>query len=102
MWAQMLKTRIKPGQEATVQQLPQEMEQRFQRQGSNLGPVRVIMMQDQNDPGAYINVIFFESEARARDYEGSPLQTEIQQRMMQIWDGPPEFTDLNVLHEFNR
>ncbi len=55
-------------------------------------------MKDQNDPGMYITVIFFESEAKARENEGSPEFEEVQRRMMQIWEGPPEFTDLNVIH----
>jgi len=60
------------------------------------------MMQDQKDPSAYITLIFFESEAKARENEGSPEQVEIQQQMMQIREGPPEFTDLNVIYEVNR
>ncbi len=74
MWAQMIKTRVKPGQEAAVQQLPQEMRTRLQSQGTDRGPVRILVMQGQDDPGAYITLIFFESEAKARAYEGSPGQ----------------------------
>lgn len=101
MWAQMIKNRVKPGQEATVQQLPQEMDT-FQAENAGRGPTRVLLMQDQNDPGTYITMIFFESEAKARENEGTPEAEEVQRRMMQIWEGPPEFTDLNVIHEVNR
>lgn len=102
MWAQMIKDRVKPGQESASQQLQQEMEARFQGDVSGRGPNRVIVMQDQNDTGTYITVIFFESEAQARENELSPEVAALQERMMQIWEGPPEFTDLNVIHELNR
>jgi heme-degrading monooxygenase HmoA len=102
MWAQMIKTRVKPGQEEAVRQLPQKMQSRFGSFQAGRGPARVLVMQDENDSGAYITIVFFESEAKAREYEGSPEQKEIQQRRMQVWDGPPEFTDLDVTYEMNR
>lgn len=102
MWAQMLKTRMKPGQESTLQQLPQEIEARLRDHGSGRGPKHVIAMQDQNNPDTYYTLIVFESEEKAREYEGSPEAQEVQQRMMQVWAGPPEFIDLNVIHEINR
>jgi len=98
----MIKNRVKPGQESAAEQLPQEMEARFQGDVSGRGPNRVIVMQDQNDPRTYITVIFFESEAKARENEGRPEVAEMQQQMRQIWEGPPEFTDLNVIHEVSR
>jgi heme-degrading monooxygenase HmoA len=102
MWVQMLKTRVKSGQEATVEQLPQEMDERMQREGQGAGPKRVMVLQDQQDPRAYFTLLFFESEAKAREYEGSPEQEAVKERMMQIWEGPPQFTDLNLVHEGTR
>lgn len=102
MWAQMLKTRVKPGQESTAEGLPQEMDGRMQGASSAGGPSRVLVFRDQNDRSAYITVIMFESEEQARRYEGSPEQASVRERMMQVWDGPPEFTDLELVHEFNR
>ncbi|HZU11757.1 MAG TPA: antibiotic biosynthesis monooxygenase [Chloroflexota bacterium] len=101
MWAQMLKTRMKPGQEDTAQQLPQEMEERFRNMGGG-GPQRVVVMQDQHNPDEYYTLIFFESEEQARQFENGPQQQAIQQRMMQIWEGPPEYTDLNVVFDITR
>ena len=99
MWAQMIKDRVKPGQEFAAQQLQQETEARFQVDVSGCGPN---LMQDENDTGTYITEIFFESEAQARENERSCDVAALQERMIQIRKGPPEFTCPNVIHEVNR
>jgi len=81
MWAQMIKDRVKPGQEFAAQQLQQEMEARFQGNVSGRGPN---LMQDENDTGTYVTVIFFESEAQARENGRSSDVAALQERTMQI------------------
>ena len=100
MWAQMLKTRIQPGQEEALQNLPQELDEQFR--GEEGGPRRVVVLKDRKDDGVYYTLVFFESEERARQYENSPAQQAIQQRMSQVWAGQPEYTDLDVVYEVNR
>ena len=100
MWAQMLKTQIQPGEEEALQILPQELDAQFR--GDEGGPRRVVVLKDQKDESVYYTLVFFESEERARQYENSPAQQAIQQRMSQVWAGQPEYTDLDVVYEVNR
>jgi heme-degrading monooxygenase HmoA len=98
MWAQIIKSRAKPGKEQEIRQLPQE----FEGNMGDAGPDRLIVLQNQNDPSEYYTVVFFESEAKARENENSPEQARRLERIRELYEGPPEFVDLNVVYERNR
>ena len=62
------------------------------------------MMHDQNDPSQVYTLVVFESEEKARAREQDPRRQEALQAaramMADIFDGPPEFTDLEVAEEW--
>lgn len=100
MWAQLVKARMKPGQEAELQRIQEEFAERERQNPS--GWVRSIRLQNQNDPLESYNVVFFESEEKARQREQSPEQQAMVQRLQACMDGPPEFVDFNVVEEIAR
>ena len=99
MWAQLIKVRLKPDKDtAEVEEFLRAAEQ----PGSGL--VRTLMMHDQKDPSQVYTLIVFESEEKARAREQDPRRQEKLQAaravMADIYDGPPEFTDLTVAEEW--
>jgi heme-degrading monooxygenase HmoA len=62
----------------------------------------MIALENQNDPREYYTLVIFESEAAARENERSPQQAKRLERFQQIFEGPPEYVDLNVVHDRSR
>jgi len=99
MWAQLIKVRLKPGEDlaVTAAQL-----RAVEQPGSGL--VREMFMRDQKDPGQAYILAVFESEEKARARERDPRRTEglqaMQATMAVILAGPPEFTELIVDDEW--
>ncbi len=101
MWAQLISVRLKPGREGD---LPKLIEQIDAAEQPGSGLVRSLTMQDQSDPGRAHILIVCESEEQARARENDPrrepgLRTA-RETMAEIFDGPPEFTDLTVVTEW--
>jgi hypothetical protein len=99
MWAQLIKMRLKPGNDtAEVNNQIRAAEQ----PGSGL--VQTLVMHDQNDPSQVYALVVFDSEDKARAREQDPRRQERLQAaramMAAIFDGPPEFTDLTVAEEW--
>ena len=99
MWAQLIQWRLKPGKDtAEVNKLIRDAEQ----PGSGL--VRSLMMRDQTDPTKHYSLVVFESEEMARAREQDPRRSEKLQAarsiMADLFEGPPEFTDLEVVDEW--
>jgi heme-degrading monooxygenase HmoA len=98
MWAQLIKTRLKPGQEDGLERLDQQL-QAAEQPGSGL--VRSMIMRDRNDPSAVYTLVVFESEEKARARERDPRREEglreVRTAMAEMFEGPPEFTDLTVV-----
>ena len=101
MWAQLIKTRLKPGREGDLTRLEEQIRKAEQPAS---GLIRSFMMQDRNDPSRAYMLVVFESEAKARARENDPRRQEGLQAarkiMAEIFDGAPEFVDLNVVEEF--
>ncbi len=99
MWAQLIKMRLKPGEDAA-----KLMEQIRAAEQPGSGLVRSLMMRDQKDPRWVYTLVVFESEEKARAREGDPRREEALQRaratMADIFEGPPEFTDLIEVEEW--
>ena len=99
MWAQLITWRLKPGKDMT------EVDKQIraaEQPGSGL--VRTLVMHDQKDPSQVYALVVFESEDKARAREQDPRRQERLQAaramMADIFDGPPEFTDLRVMEEW--
>jgi hypothetical protein len=99
MWAQLIKMRLKPGHDTA--ELDKQI-QAAEQPGSGL--VRTLVMHDQNDPTQVYALVVFESEEKARAREQDPRRQEALQNarvmMADIFDRPPEFTDLRVAEEW--
>jgi quinol monooxygenase YgiN len=102
MWAQLITTRLKPGREADLPKLVEQL-RAVEQPGSGL--VRSTAMQDQNDPTRVYMLVVFESEEHARARENDPRRQEGLQAaratMAEIFDGAPEFVDLTVLEDLS-
>jgi quinol monooxygenase YgiN len=100
MWAQLITTRIKPGREGDLPKLAEQLQATEQ---PNSGLVRSMMMQDQKDPSRAYTLVVFESEEKARARENDERRqaglAEVRALMAEIFDGPPEFVDLTIVHE---
>jgi quinol monooxygenase YgiN len=100
MWIQVIKTRLKPGKDAELMVLVDQLKA-IEQPGSGL--VRSTAARDQKDPHAIYMIVAFESEEQARAREGDERRQaglqSVRETMAQIFDEPPEFIDLEVLAE---
>jgi quinol monooxygenase YgiN len=100
MWAQQMTLRVKPGSEAQVQAIDDQVRAIEQ---PDSGVVRTLIMRDQQDPTAIYVLSVFESEEKARAREQDPRRAEglqtLNAMMAEVLAGPPEFVDLEVLDE---
>jgi len=100
MWAQLITMRVKPGKEGELPSVFGQLDN-IEQPGSGL--MRTIAMQDQNDPSRVMTLVVFESEAKARAREQDPRRAEglasVQATMADVFDGPPTFVNLTVLHD---
>ncbi|MFZ0251411.1 MAG: hypothetical protein WAL61_15810 [Acidimicrobiales bacterium] len=101
MWAQLIVMRLKAGKEG---ELPRLFEALRHSEQPGSGLVRSIGGRDQKDPSRVYNLVLFESEERARAREQDPRRTEalgdVRALMGEIFDGPPEFVDLEVINDY--
>lgn len=100
MWAQIIKTRVKPGSDTDVAVL---MDQLKAAEQADSGLIRSTVMRDQNDPDSLYMMVVFASEESARAREKDPRREQglaaARETMGRIFDGAPEFTDLEVVME---
>lgn len=99
MWAQLIQMRLKPGEDTS-----EMIEQIRAAEQSGSGLVRSLFMRDQADPSRIVTLVVFESEEKARAREQDPRRAEqlasARTIMADIFEGPPEFTDLEVVDEW--
>ncbi|MGO9150989.1 MAG: antibiotic biosynthesis monooxygenase [Acidimicrobiales bacterium] len=100
MWAQLITTRLKPGREADLPVLLEQL-RAVEQPGSGL--VRSTAMRDQNDPSRVYMLVVFESEEKARARENDPRHKDALQAaratMAEVFDDNWEFVDLTVVSE---
>ena len=101
MWAQLITVRLKPGREADLPRLAAQLRAVEQ---PDSGLLRSMLMQDQQDPGRVHMLVVLESEEKAREREQDPRREEGLQAaraiMAEIFEDPPEFTDLTVSEDW--
>ena len=100
MWAQLIKARLRPGKEEELGYLYEQL-QAIEQPGTGL--VRSTAMRDQNDPSSVYMMVVFESEEKARAREQDPRRREGLQAigtvMAELFEGPREFVNLEVVEE---
>jgi hypothetical protein len=57
---------------------------------------RRVLCQDRDNPGRYINIVFFESYEKAMQNSSLPETDALSKKMMGIAEGPPTFYNLDV------
>ena len=100
MWAQLITMRLKPGQDAGLTKVIDQL-RATEQPGSGL--VRSLALRDQKDPNHVSFLVVFESEEAARARESDErrqagLET-VRATMAEIFEGAPEFTDFDVVAE---
>jgi quinol monooxygenase YgiN len=100
MWMQIIKMRLKPGKESELSGLSEAL---LAVEQPDSGLIRSTMARDQNDPSSVLSIVVFESEEQARARERDPRRQEglakVRASMEEIFEGPPEFLDLDVVAE---
>jgi quinol monooxygenase YgiN len=100
VWAQVIKTSVKPGMDDRIPELLAQL-RAVEQPGSGL--LRTTAMRDQADPSRLYLMVMFDSEEHARMREQDPRRQEgltpARATMAEIFDGPPEFLDLTVIEE---
>jgi quinol monooxygenase YgiN len=100
MWAQIIKTRLKPGSDAELAVLIDQLKATEQ---ADSGLIRSTTMRDQNDQDSLYIMVVFDSEQSARAREKDPRREPglkaARETMARIFEGAPEFIDLNVVAE---
>jgi len=98
MWAQLISMRLKPGAEHELTGVMDALHA-VEQPGSGL--LRSFTLTERDDPQAVHILVVFESEerARVRENDAQRQQTLVPARtkMAEIFDGPPTFTDLDVV-----
>ena len=100
MWAQIIKTHLKPGMDSEYVAL---MDQFKAIEQPDSGLLRTFAMRDAKDPSSVYMMVVFESEEQARAREQDPRRQEglqdVRAMMAEMFEGAPEFVDLNVVAE---
>ena|SRR5688572_22504994 len=60
---------------------------------------RRVLCQDRDNPGRYLNIVFFDSYEEAMENSNLPVTEEFSQKMMALADGPPSFSNLDVVDD---
>lgn len=60
---------------------------------------RRVMCEDRDNPGRYVNIVFFDSHEEAMENSNLPVTQEYSQKMMALADGPPTFYNLDVVED---
>ncbi len=99
MWAQLIQMRLKPGKDTALM-----IEQIRNAEQPGSGLVRSLMMRDQHDPSRIYTLVVFDSEEKARAREQDPRRSQLlaaaRSTMAEIFEGAPEFTDLEIIDEW--
>jgi hypothetical protein len=101
MWAQLFKMRVPAGNEDRMLEINQQWEEQVGRR-TDSGWLRTLFFRTTANPNEWYEVVFFESEEKARANERSQKHQEILARMIPLIDGDPEYVDLTPVQESSR
>jgi heme-degrading monooxygenase HmoA len=106
MWAQLIEMRLREGREPedTIRSMADVAAAFRAAEQPGSGLVRSQFMRDQADPSRIISLVVFESEEQARAREQDPRRAErlaeARSMMAELFEGPPTFTDLEIVEEW--
>ena len=100
MWAQLITMTLKPNREGDLPRLYEGL-RAAETPGSGL--LRTTSARDQENPNQIYHFVLFEDEEKARAREQDPGRQEtlegVRAIMADIFEGPPEFVDLDVIED---
>jgi quinol monooxygenase YgiN len=100
VWAQIIKTQLKAGRDADFVDL---MKHFRSAEKADSGLLHSYAARDQTDPSSVYMIVIFESEEKARirerDEERQASLEPARQVMGEIFDGPVEFLNLEIVEE---
>jgi hypothetical protein len=67
--------------------------------GGDSKALRRVLCEDRDNPGHYLNIVFFDSYEAAMENSNHPVTQEFSQKMMGLAEGPPTFYNLNVVED---
>jgi hypothetical protein len=67
--------------------------------GAGRRATRRILCQDRDNPGRYVNIVFFDSYEEAMENSNLPATQEFSQKLMELTDGPATFHNLDVVED---
>ena len=67
--------------------------------GSSSTARRRVLCQDRDNPGTYMNIVYFDSYESAMENSNLPVTQEFSQKMMALADGAPTFYNLDVIED---
>jgi hypothetical protein len=60
---------------------------------------RSILCEDRDNPGRYLQIVFFESYEAAMENSAMPETDAFSRKMMTLAEGPPTFYNLDVIND---
>jgi quinol monooxygenase YgiN len=85
-----------------VEALSAQFRQEREASGDSGGPVRVLVTQDRDRPGTWLNIVQFASYEEAMENSGRPETGRFAERMAELCDGPPRFYNLDLVDTWAR
>jgi hypothetical protein len=102
MWAQLVKFKLADGvTEEKMAEVGRRWEDEVGR-GTDSGWQRNVTLQDQNDPTIIYQLVYFESEEKARANEQNPKHLALLEELSRLLGSEPEFVDLIPVEESQR
>ena len=101
MWAQLMKMRVADDAVDRLREAGHQWEEKVGR-GTDSGWVRTFMLRSAADPNEMYELVYFESEEKARANEKTPEHLEMVSQLMELVEGSPEFVDLIPFEESTR
>ncbi len=100
MWAQLITMTLKAGKEGDLARVYEGL-RAAETPGSGL--LRTSAGRDQKNPNRIYHFVLFESEEKARAREQDPRRQKalegVRAIMADIFEGPPEFIDLDIIED---
>ncbi len=94
MFVQMIEFRT-----SKIDEMQKSADEMLAQRGPDWTARRAIICEDRENPGRYLQVVFFDSYESAMKNSELPITQKLAERMGALGDGPPTFYNLNVIDD---
>jgi hypothetical protein len=77
----------------------QALQEQWRENHPETGPSHILVGADKDNEGRYLTIVQFPSYEEAMANSSDPRTGEFAAKMMELCDGPPTFTNLDLIHE---